>query len=156
VSDTKTCARCQTDLPITTFEAMKGGYRTICRPCNQATRRQQRSTGYEPYLTNLVSTSKSKSRSRGFTDYEVTAEYLIDLWQRQEGRCAISGVVLTHHNDGSGAKDFNASIDRIDSQQGYIPGNVQLVALRVNLLKQSLSNDMLYWWVKTIYQYSCD
>jgi hypothetical protein len=107
-------------------------------------------------LANLVSISKSKSRSRGFTDYEVTAEYLAELWQRQDGRCAISGVVLTHHNDGSGAKDFNASIDRIDSQQGYTPGNVQLVALRVNLLKQSLSTDMLYWWVKTIYQYSCD
>lgn len=156
MEQTKTCARCQTDLPLTSFEAMKGGYRTICRPCNQSTRRQSRSTGYEPYLTNLVSTSRSKSKDRGFTDYQITAEHLVALWQKQGGRCAISGVVLTHHNDGSGLKDFNASIDRIDSTQGYIPGNVQLVALRVNLLKQSLSCDMLYWWVKTIYQHSCD
>jgi hypothetical protein len=156
VSDTKTCVRCQTDLPIASFESTKGGTRSVCRPCHLATNRQQRSTGYEPYLTNLVSKSKSSRVKRGFSDYAVTAEYLAELWRRQDGRCAISGVVLTHHNDGSGPKDFNASIDRIDSQLGYIPGNVQLVALRVNLLKQSLSNDMLYWWVKTIYQYSCD
>jgi hypothetical protein len=64
--------------------------------------------------------------------------------------------VLTHHVDGSGHKDFNASIDRIDSQLGYVPGNIQLVALRVNILKQTLSTDMLYWWVKTIHAHSCD
>lgn len=63
---------------------------------------------------------------------------------------------MTHHHDGSGLKDFNASIDRIDNQLGYIPGNVQLVAYRTNILKQTLSTDMLYWWVKTIYEYSCD
>jgi hypothetical protein len=63
---------------------------------------------------------------------------------------------LTHHLDGSGRKDFNASIDRIDSQMGYVPGNVQLVAGRVNLMKGTLGVDMLYWWVKTIYQHSCD
>lgn len=157
VSETKTCARCQKDLPIASFERhAQGSTRNVCRPCKTATNRQQRSTGYEPYLSNLLSKSKHSSKVRGFTGYEITVEQLVDLWQRQEGRCAISGVVLTHHNDGTGTKDFNASIDRIDSTLGYVPGNVQLVAFRVNILKQALSTDMLYWWVKTIYQHSCD
>ncbi|NBS68964.1 hypothetical protein EBT31_08615 [bacterium] len=128
----------------------------MCRPCKLATDRQQRSIGYRPYLANLLSKSRDSSRRRRFTEYAITVDQLADLWELQDGRCAISGVVLTHHNDGTGIKDFNASIDRIDSTLGYVPGNVQLVAYRANVLKQSLSADMLYWWVKTIYQHSCD
>lgn len=157
MTDTKICSRCQKELPLTSFEQNKGGtLRNMCRPCKQASSRQQRSIGYRPYLSNLLSKSKDTSKKRRFTSYEITVDQLVELWQLQDGRCAISGVVLTHHNDGSGTKDFNASIDRIDSTLGYVPGNVQLVAYRANMLKQSLSTDMLYWWVKTIYQYSCD
>ncbi len=157
MTDTKNCSRCQKDLPLTSFEQHKSGTaRNMCRPCKLATDRQQRSTGYRPYLANLLSKSRDSSRRRRFTEYEITVDQLADLWELQDGRCAISGVVLTHHNDGTGIKDFNASIDRIDSTLGYVPGNVQLVAYRANVLKQSLSTDMLYWWVKTIYQHSCD
>jgi len=157
MTDTKNCSRCQKELPLTSFEQHKGGtLRNMCRPCKLAANRQQRSVGYRPYLTNLISKSKVTSKKRRFTEYEITVDQLVELWESQDGRCAISGVVLTHHNDGTGVKDFNASIDRIDSNLGYVPGNVQLVAYRANMLKQSLSTDMLYWWVKTIYQYSCD
>jgi hypothetical protein len=103
-----------------------------------------------------LSKNRDSSKRRRITEYEITVDQLAELWELQDGRCAISGVVLTHHNDGTGIKDFNASIDRIDSTLGYVPGNVQLVAYRANVLKQSLSADMLYWWVKTIYQHSCD
>lgn len=157
MTDSKICSRCQKELPLTSFEQIKGrSLRSFCRPCKLASDRQQRSTGYRSYLSNLLSKSRDTNRKRRFTGYEVTLDQLVELWETQDGRCAISGVVLTHHNDGSGLKDFNASIDRIDSTLGYIPGNVQLVAYRANMLKQALSSDMLYWWVKTIYQHSCD
>ena len=157
MTDSKICLRCQKKLPLASFERIKGRtLRNFCRPCKLASDRQQRSTGYRSYLSNLISKSRDTNKKRRFTGYEVTLDQLVELWLMQDGRCAISGVVLTHHNDGSGLKDFNASIDRIDSNLGYIPGNVQLVAYRANMLKQALSTDMLYWWVKTIYQHSCD
>jgi hypothetical protein len=157
-TDTKTCTKCERTLPLERFEPYpKGTYSKHCRYCQSASARVQRSSGYKAYLTNLLSKNRDCARKReNITEHLITVDHLVELWEKQEGRCAISGVVLTHHNDGRGHKEFNASIDRIDSQVGYIPGNVQLVALRVNTLKQTLTTDMLYWWVKTIYQHSCD
>jgi hypothetical protein len=157
VTEQRTCARCQQALPVETFDRFKSGnYRQTCNPCRSAATRKTASSSYETYLSNLFSKSRDTSKRRDLGNYEVTLEQLIELWEAQNGRCAVSGVVLTHHVDGSGHKDFNASIDRIDSQLGYVPGNIQLVALRVNILKQTLSTDMLYWWVKTIHAHSCD
>jgi len=154
-----TCARCQKELPPDQFHRISEdseAKRKYCRNCAKASDRKTRSSDHRSYLTNLVRKSRYQSKQRDIADFTITAELLHDLWVKQEGRCAISGVVLTHHLDGSGRKDFNASIDRIDSQMGYVPGNVQLVAYRVNTLKGALGVDMLYWWVKTIYQHSCD
>jgi hypothetical protein len=152
---TKICARCKKDLPLTSFEERHPGKtRTICKPCRSSRMREVRSAGYVPYLRVLI--SNTKSHRKATHEFAITPELLVELWEKQDGRCAISGVILTHHTDGSGLKEFNASIDRIDSTQGYIPGNIQLVAYRANVLKQNLSTDMLYWWVKTIYHYSCD
>lgn len=153
--DHKSCTRCRQSLPIDSFEEVKPGvHRSMCRQCRCSTNRENKSAGFLPYLKLVISSLRSSRRNTH--EFLIDAEYLAELWEKQNGRCAVSGVVLTHHNDGSGRKEFNASIDRIDSTQGYIPGNVQLVAYRVNVLKHSLSTDMLYWWVKTIYQHSCD
>lgn len=152
---TKTCSRCQKDLPEDSFtETRPNVRRTVCRSCFGARARELRSSGYYSYLKRLVSNTRSQ-RKADF-EFDISPAHLKELWEKQNGRCAISGVMLTHHTDGTGKKEFNASIDRIDSMQGYIPGNVQLVAYRVNLLKNTLSTDMLYWWVKTIHAYSCD
>ena len=89
-------------------------------------------------------------------EFTITKEDVVGLWDKQEGRCAISGVFLTHHKDGSGTKEYNASIDRISGEKGYIYQNVQLVAYRINIMKHTLPEDMFYWWVKTIHDFSCD
>lgn len=61
----------------------------------------------------------------------ISAEYLIGLYYKQNGLCAISGMKMTHRY-----KDLRSiSIDRIDSTKGYIKGNVQLVCQWVNLAK---------------------
>ena len=88
--------------------------------------------------------------------WNITAEDLIELWEKQGGKCALSGAYLTHHRDGSGKKEYNASIDRIRPDLDYTPENIQLVCYRVNLLKHNLSEDMFYWWIKTIHDFSCD
>jgi len=57
---------------------------------------------------------------------------------------------MTWQKDGGGRKELNASIDRIDPHNGYLPNNVQLVCSRVNILKHNLTEDELYWWCKNI------
>lgn len=62
---------------------------------------------------------------------EITCEYLDNLWKQQEGRCAYTGRYLTILQD--------ASVDRIDSTQGYIEGNVEWVHKDVNKAKMALT-----------------
>tara|TARA_R100000734_G_C3315624_1_gene107669 strand:+ start:1212 stop:1517 length:306 start_codon:yes stop_codon:yes gene_type:complete len=86
-------------------------------------------------------------------DWEIEVDNLIEAWDRQEGKCALTGLYMTYHKDGTGKKDLNVSVDRIDPGVGYLPYNIQLVCNRVNTLKHVLPEDELYWWCKNIVSY---
>ena len=43
-------------------------------------------------------------------------------------------------------RQTNASVDRIDSNRGYVEDNVQLVCKAVNLMKNELTMDELDYW----------
>ena len=53
-------------------------------------------------------------------------------------------------------KSTTPPIDRINGEEGYTFHNIQLVCYRINIMKHTLSEDMFYWWVKTINDFSCD
>ena len=149
------CPSCSKHLDASSFDRN----RKLCSACKQSNRAVVVSSSYQNFLRNLHSQSKSankKGRSGRLLEWSITPEDLIALWEKQEGRCALSGMYLTHHRDGSGKKEYNASIDRISPEKEYSPENVQLVCYRVNLLKHNLPEDMFYWWVKTIHDFSCD
>lgn len=76
-------------------------------------------------------------------------EYLCQLYENQEGKCAISGRELTFLT-GQGYVATNISIDRIDSSIGYDEGNIQLVCRHVNIMKQQLLQDDLVSWCNDI------
>jgi len=83
--------------------------------------------------------AKAKKRGRGGRlswPVEIDAEYAWLVYQRQGGVCALSGTPI-----GFG-KERTASLDRIDSGQGYLPGNVQWVHKTVNLMKQNLPESL--------------
>jgi len=109
---------------------------------------------HEAYLRNLI--SKLKHSRQKTHEWSLSPKDLFELWDEQNGRCAVSGVTLTHHLDGSGTKEFNASIDRINNDEGYSKVNVRLVAYRINIMRHTLSTDMFWWWVKTIHDYACE
>ena len=133
--------------------------RRECTACRTQRRQMSTSLSYEAFLQNIYVNARSKVRNKKRTReyvFSIEAADLTDLWVAQKGRCALSGVFLTHHKDGSGTKDFNASLDRISNHKDYTLDNIQLVAYRINLMKHTLSEDMFYWWVKTISDSSCD
>lgn len=67
-------------------------------------------------------------------DFEVRGEYLDALWQRQDGRCAYTGLEIK-------IGDGTASLDRIDPSLGYIEGNVQWTYTPVNIMKWDRSHE---------------
>ena len=153
MEDVKICNICHIALPREAFGGTDG-VRNACKNCAAGKIRKKWSSSYQEYLNVLHNQSRSKRRQT--MDWLISAEFVIALWEQQSGQCALSGVQMTHHRDGSGAKEFNASIDRIDQDQGYTPGNIQLVCYRINILRHTLPIDMFYWWIKTIHQHSCD
>ena len=64
------------------------------------------------------------------------------LWDTQHGKCAISGIDMTYIAN-CGRIPTNVSVDRIDSSKGYIKGNVQLVCMAVNQMKNDLDMQTL-------------
>tara|TARA_S200002703_G_scaffold76928_1_gene66418 strand:- start:821 stop:1171 length:351 start_codon:yes stop_codon:yes gene_type:complete len=115
---------------------------------------KRQSFSAENYLKDHY--TKSKSSRKDKFEWSITVDDVLALWEQQEGRCALSGVYMTHHQDRGERKDLNASIDRIRSMEGYVPDNIQLVCQRVNLIKNDLDEASLYWWVKNLYDSFCD
>jgi hypothetical protein len=55
------------------------------------------------------------------------------LFEKQECQCALSRLPLTMNVD--------ASLDRIDSSQGYVGGNLQWVHQDINTMKWDLTQE---------------
>lgn len=85
------------------------------------------------YRTRCQASDKSKHT------VEITLVELHQLWDSQNGQCAITQMPMTFkRND-----PYAISIDRIDSTIGYTRTNVQLVCQWVNFAKNKLSNDQI-------------
>lgn len=91
------------------------------------------------FYTQIVRSAKKRN-----IEFELTIEFLWELYLKQEKKCALSGVEITIQKEKCTLN--TASLDRIDSSKGYIESNVQWVHKIINISKNSLSNDDFYWW----------
>lgn len=101
---------------------------------------------------------KGNANMRGL-DFNITMNYLWDLFVKQHGLCALSGLVLTLNdetidNNKPDRKKVSASVDRIDSSKGYIEGNVQWVHKWVNLMKGAMSDEQFIGVCNVISKYN--
>ena len=92
-------------------------------------------------LINLVTQSRYRAKKDG-RDHDINTEYLRGLYYGQEGLCALSGLKMTIRGEyGSEEYWHSISIDRIDSAEGYVQGNVQLTCTGVNKIKGIMSDE---------------
>ena len=100
------------------------------------------------YFNSLI--RGAESRNLGFN---ITMEYIWDLFLKQNKKCAISGIELKFKSY-TKKPDGTASLDRIDSSKGYTIDNVQWVHKDVNYMKQSMENQEFLNWISLIYKYN--
>jgi hypothetical protein len=74
---------------------------------------------------------------RGYA-WDLQPEDVISMWEAQGGVCALSGLPIGWAVAGLTA---TVSIDRIDSSEGYLKENVQLLHKDVNMMKQAFSQE---------------
>lgn len=92
------------------------------------------------WLSHLLSITRANSikpgphdpKSGPKRDFDLDLDYVVSLYESQQGKCAITGVKMTHTFN-----DMNAmSIDRIDPEQGHIKGNIHLICQWANFAKR--------------------
>lgn len=112
--------------------------------------------GYKKLSKSFYSRIKQSAFKRNIT-FEVTIEYLYDLFEKQKGLCNYTGQVLelpinVRQLRGEN-NEYIASLDRIDNSIGYIEGNLQWICKRVNYMKHTMKEEYFLDLIKTIYQY---
>jgi len=148
ISSSKKCTDCKQKLPAEAFPAQS----KKCSTCRYTARRKAASATPQNFLTRSFGQLKHArmKKEKSKKGWEITLEDVLELWELQKGRCALTGLFMTFHKDGSGRRDLNVSIDRIDPDVEYLVTNIQLVCLRVNTMKHTMKEDELYWWAKNI------
>ncbi len=84
-------------------------------------------------------------------EYNVDLNDLLDQWNKQEGKCAYTGVKLVHPNQ-NGNNLNTASLDRIDSNLGYVKGNIQFISIACNHAKNSMTENEMQKFMELIYE----
>tara|TARA_Y100000401_G_C8316151_1_gene222559 strand:+ start:829 stop:1284 length:456 start_codon:yes stop_codon:yes gene_type:complete len=120
-----------------------------CGACLQKAKKLHISSSRYRFMKNLLIQLRYSREKQGHT-FTLIPEDLYELWDEQEGRCALSGIPMTF-NKSDGGEDTNVSIDRIKPKGLYVRKNIQLVAKKVNLLKHTLEENELIDWVDKIY-----
>ncbi len=92
-------------------------------------------TGYQQISGRDWYVFQRRAKRRGL-EFNITIEYAWRLYEKQGGRCALTGVPLEF---GGWHKRPTASLDRLDNAQGYIEGNIQWVHKSVNIMRNIYS-----------------
>ena len=126
---------------------LRNGKTTECRKCalaNRGIKRRRHSTGDMPktFWDSVVRGANSRE-----IDIVITAEEAYSVLEDQEWKCALSGVDIRFRTKG---RENTASLDRINSDKGYVVGNVQWVHKVVNFMKRDLDQQTFIEWCERI------
>lgn len=93
------------------------------------------------FLSRTVSKTRYAARVERNLDFAIDTDYIMTLLGEQNGRCALTGWPLEFTRGGTwdGKNPRGATMDRIDNNKGYIPGNIQLVCGMPNNIRNKLS-----------------
>lgn len=90
---------------------------------------------FRPYIKNIKNRKNKYKLSINLSD-------LKNIWNKQNGICPYTGIKLIHKKwEGKSDMIFSASLDRIDSNKGYIDGNVQFVSMAINFMKNKMTHN---------------
>ncbi len=122
--------------------AVKGDWK--CKSCSGHSNNFKGKVG--PMPITWLEVKRKGGISRGY-QWDLTPEYILSLYEKQEGLCALTGWPIGWPEKGLTS---TVSIDRIDSSEGYIQGNVQLLHKDVNMAKQSYSQEYFISMCKAV------
>jgi len=134
---TKQCSGCGSEQSYGRLDhyksAVKGDWK--CKSCSNHTNNFKGKVG--PMPITWFEVKRKGGLSRGYA-WELDIEFILELYKEQEGLCALTGWPIGWSEKGLTS---TVSIDRIDSSEGYLKENVQLLHKDVNMAKQQYNQD---------------
>lgn len=156
------CHKCHRDLPEFQFKDLGPDPRNRviylhpwCNGCRKLARSKWAkhplvTIGLLRYAHRLVLSTRHGASQRGIV-LAIDDGDVVGLWIKQEGKCALTGEVMSLDKSGrlTGAPHA-MSIDRIDSNRSYTMDNIHLVCRMVNLMKSTLTVEDFGWWCQRV------
>ncbi len=145
----KVCTKCSVDKPFGDFPVHRktyDGFDSWCKKCRKDYR-YELDQSLDAYFRSKLSLIRD-DRRKIYSD--ITLDQLIELWNKQKGKCAISGIEMSYQRNKRHHNMNNCSIDRIDSSGTYTIKNIQLVCWIVNRMKGENTKEELINWCKHI------
>lgn len=113
-----------------------------CSECNNTRKKNENPTwkGFENISGKYYGRIKRSAEKRKIV-FDVEIEYFNKLLVEQNFECKLSGLEISFSHSKKDNYKATASIDRIDSNKGYIVGNLQWINKNVNLMKNHFNQD---------------
>lgn len=103
------------------------------------------------FFASKIVRLRTSARSRNiYFSKELTIDYLVELWEKQHGKCFYSGIPLSFDANDTVCL---VSVDRIDNSKGYEPGNIVLCCYALNVFKFSYPKEELERLITLIRKY---
>lgn len=143
----KKCNRCGIEKLTTDDNFYKnkdnpGGFQAICKECHNklVVNFRKSDTGKEQRFKNdvknkeklLLSAAKTRAKKYGL-EFDITIE---DIGTIPE-RCPVFEEIVLIRDNRGGYRDDSPTLDRIDNTKGYVKGNVIIISMRANQIKNS-------------------
>lgn len=107
-------------------------------------RKSQSRKHYKSHHGRAASLLKTANRrsSKFAEDCNLDVEFIVE--KLKNGKCEVTGIPFEYENKyGTSKNPLAPSIDRIDSNKGYVKDNVRLVIWQFNLMKGELTDDQV-------------
>lgn len=124
------------------------GRNTSCG-CNMIKSRENSGSwsGYKEITGTYWSSILHGAKSRNL-EFSITIKEIWDLYIKQDKKCIFTKLPITMPQSKQNKQiklnqfSYLASLDRIDSSKGYVTNNIQWVIREINMMKQSLCDNI--------------
>jgi hypothetical protein len=116
------------------YQSLVGGESTQCSDCYG---KEQKVLPYSQVWNQVVAHAKDRR-----IEIKITREYAFGLLESQDYKCALTGIsicIAGSRREHDVDRLTTASLDRVNSDVGYIKGNVWWVHKQVNIMKHKMT-----------------
>ena len=108
------------------------------------------------FVGSMLSAAKSNAYQRGIP-FLLKKDDILGMYVDQKGRCSMTGIKFALEEGLHIISDTRKpSLDRVNSSEGYYPGNVHLVCAIVNIMKNNLSYERFIRLCEKVVRHQAD